>query len=100
MVITEKVNNKLEQGEIYLITCKINNKKYIGQTHSYYTNGQVYGTKNRFKKHISQSKHPSWNKKCRALYGAMRKYGVNEFKLDIIAKIHNSKLDKYEKNLF
>lgn len=53
---------------IYLITNLINNKKYVGQTKCV--------PHKRFKSHIADKK--------RILYSAIRKYGVENFKFEVI----------------
>lgn len=73
----DKINKN--SGEIYLITNKINNKQYIGQVYSYYVNNSRYGINGRWSKHKSASKNKNWEKKCRALYTAIRKYGEDNF---------------------
>ncbi|NIO45016.1 MAG: hypothetical protein GTN36_05700 [Candidatus Aenigmarchaeota archaeon] len=97
MEICDEIKNKQDQGEIYLITCIINNKKYIGQAYSYQKNGLKHGALKRFKNHISQSKGKNWNKKCRALYSAMRKYGEEKFTVKILKIVRKNKMDDCEK---
>jgi len=96
ILIQEKIDNILHQGEIYMITCSISNKRYIGQTHSYYKNGLKYGTDRRFKNHLAHSRGENWDKLCRALYSAIRKYGEDSFTCETIAMVHTDKLDDYE----
>lgn len=57
---------------IYKITNLVNGKLYIGQTKN---------IKNRWYEHCLESVH---NKKNQILYNAMRKYGINNFKIEII----------------
>ena len=58
-------------GYIYLITNKINNKKYVGKT--------IHSIEKRWKEHIRDSK----KEKCeiRPLYRAIRKYGAENFSI-------------------
>lgn len=56
-------------GHIYLITNKVNQKKYVGQTRT--------TIKERYKKHIKTSCTSN-----RHLYCAMRKYGIENFILE------------------
>lgn len=73
--------------ELYCITNKVNNKKYIGQTKS------SKGYKKRFNEHKQCAL--DGNKSC--LYFAMRKYGVENFTIKLL--IHNipkDKIDWYE----
>lgn len=61
-------------GYIYLVTNKINNKKYVGKTE--------YSVERRWKEHISDSKKNKCEK--RPLYNAIRKYGENNFTVQMI----------------
>lgn len=58
-------------GVIYKITNNINEKVYIGQT--------VQKIETRWKRHIRESKT-----NCRHLYCAMRKYGIENFSIEVI----------------
>lgn len=71
-------------GYIYKITNKINNKVYIGQTKR--------DIKVRFWQHKTDS-----NKKDFVLYKAMRKYGKDNFYIEIIEKCENDLLNRQEK---
>lgn len=86
------------KGEIYLITNKVNNKKYVGQTHSHFKNGTVYGYKNRFKRHISNANSTNCNNKSRALYSAIRKYGKENFDIELLETTDTNVLDNREKH--
>lgn len=59
---------------IYKITNDINNKVYVGKT--------TLSIEERFKEHCSDSKKES--KEKRPLYSAMRKYGQEHFKIELI----------------
>jgi group I intron endonuclease len=85
-----------KNGEIYVITNKINGKQYVGQTRKYYVNGQKYGFNKRFNKHISSSSKDDWHKKCRALYGAIRKYGKDKFMIELLCDCDEDELDDLE----
>lgn len=63
-------------GYIYLITNKINNKKYVGKT--------TQSIEKRWEEHISDSK----KERCeiRPLYRAIRKYGIENFIIKEIEK--------------
>lgn len=63
-------------GYIYLITNKINNKKYVGKT--------TKSIKERWEEHLKDSK----KEKCeiRPLYRAIRKYGIENFTIEEIEK--------------
>jgi len=60
-------------SNIYLIINLITDKKYVGQS---------INVNLRWKKHIYNSKNNIM--KSKFLYGAMNKYGINNFKIDII----------------
>lgn len=78
-------------GSIYKITNKINNKCYIGQAQD---------IKTRFKNHRSNAfcKNPKNSNNLPKLYNAFRKYGLDNFKFDIISNdIENFQLDFFEK---
>lgn len=70
---------------IYKITCKINNKIYIGQT--------TETLKQRFSKHIGYQKENSDTK----FYRAIRKYGANNFYIEELDSAKNQEeLDEKE----
>lgn len=60
---------------IYLITCLINGKQYVGQS--------IYISK-RIKEHINNSKNPNANDYNCLLHQALRKYCLNNFVFEII----------------
>ena len=71
---------------IYLITNKINNKKYVGKT--------TTTIEKRWLEHIADSK----KEKCeiRPLYRALRKYGIDNFFIKEIEKCDIKNLSKRE----
>ena len=73
-------------GFIYLITNKINNKKYVGKT--------TTTIEKRWLEHIADSK----KEKCeiRPLYRALRKYGIDNFFIKEIEKCDIKNLSKRE----
>ena len=86
-------------GEIYKITNLITNKMYIGQTRSHYLNNGKYrpfGHIGRFKSHISESKRINFNCSCSYLNSAFNKYGVDNFKCELILTCDIIDLDYYE----
>lgn len=86
-------------GEIYKITNLITNKMYIGQTRSHYLNNGKYrpfGHMGRFKSHISESKYIDKHYACRYLNSAFNKYGVENFKCELIINCDIVDLDYYE----
>jgi group I intron endonuclease len=96
-----KLKNK---GEIYIIRNKINEKIYIGQAVQYrLKEGKLikHGALGRFQQHIQNS--IKGNNKCCAIERAMRKYGNNNFYIEIIETCYvdelNDKEISYIKNL-
>lgn len=67
---------------IYKITNTINDKVYIGQT--------SYPIAKRFREHINRAKYES--NIVRPLYSAMRKHGVENFKIELIERVKTKKL--------
>ena len=100
------MNNLLEKedahkiiGEIYKITNLLTDKMYIGQTRSHYLNKGKYrpfGHIGRFNSHISESKSIDKQKACRYLNSAFNKYGVDNFKCDLLTNCPLDELDYYE----
>lgn len=74
-------------GVIYKITNTINNKIYIGQT--------VITEPKRWQQHIWYAKNDP-NKDCVILCNAIRKYGAESFKREIIETVDNNLLNKQE----
>jgi group I intron endonuclease len=72
-------------GYIYLVTNKINRKRYVGQT-------KDNDIETRWKKHRRVCKHSLG----RYLLAAYRKYGVENFELKIICVCFDDDCDKYE----
>lgn len=62
------------EGYIYLITNKINNKKYVGQT--------ITTLKQRFSQHVTHSKHSN-----QAICRAIVKYGKDNFSIEEIKMV-------------
>lgn len=64
----------MEQVNIYKISNKLNGKAYVGKTH--------LSIEERFKEHVKDSK----KRRCenRPLYRAFNKYGIHNFKLELI----------------
>ena len=72
-------------GYIYIIKNTINNKVYIGQT----TNTIEY----RFKQHLD---NVEYNYKTSHLYNAMRKYGKQNFYVELLEEVPNNLLNDRE----
>lgn len=69
----------LFEGYIYCITNKVNGKLYIGQT--------ITTVKNRWACHKHNAKS---GRSDMALYHAMRKYGVDSFKIELVEKFFSN----------
>lgn len=83
-----------DSGEIYVITNKHNNKKYIGQAVCYLSSGKKWGSYKRWNKHISQA---NTNKcECRALENAIKKYGKESFYINVIIECGIHELNYFE----
>jgi hypothetical protein len=86
-------------GHIYKIINLVNNKHYIGQTRSHRLNRKKYrsfGYVGRFKDHISEAKSTSKKNQCTFLNNAILKYGVENFKVELIITCNINELDYYE----
>jgi group I intron endonuclease len=71
-------------GEVYLIENKINNHKYIGQT--------TQGYLNRFQQHLRETQYGDSS----ALHNAIRKWGEDNFKVELIETCDLDQLDERE----
>ena len=90
-------NNLLNYGEIYCITNLTNNKKYIGQAVKYMgSNKQKWGTEGRWSSHIREAINNK-NDHCSTLNSAIRKYGVDNFKVEKLCDCLITELDDMEK---
>lgn len=74
--------------EVYCITNLITNKKYIGIT--------TQGFENRFKKHINEAMNGSERYLCKSF----RKYGIENFKVELIDNEINSYKELLEKEIY
>ena len=98
--LLEKDESYKIRGEIYKITNLITNKMYVGQTRSHYLNKGKYrpfGYMGRFKSHICESKSIDKHKACRYLNSAFNKYGIENFKCELIITCEINQLDDYER---
>ena len=82
-------------GEIYKITNLINNKIYIGKTKKYYKSTQ-FGYLKRFNNHINSAFSNSKCNDCPILYNAIRKYGRDKFKIELICESSLDEIDSME----
>lgn len=87
-------------GQIYVITCLVNNKQYVGQTmtHRYnsgrkkwYNRGYMF----RFQEHVKEA-YSEKSTQCWALNNAIKKYGEKNFKCELIHKCTVDEMDAYE----
>ncbi len=88
-------------GEIYLITNTSQNKVYVGQTRSHRMNKDKYrpfGSIGRFKDHISEAINNTKKNQCSYLNNAIRKYGSDKFKVELLEKCDVNDLDKREQH--
>lgn len=82
-------------SEIYIITCSVTNKKYVGQCRCFNKNNGIYfGTNGRFKSHIYSANHN--NGGTSALHCAMNKYGVHNFSVKTIKICPKRQADYFE----
>lgn len=93
--IDYKIIIKIIMGDIYKIKNKINNKLYVGQAIKILSNGKKNGYLKRFQIHIKNS---LTNKKngCPLLENAIRKYGSDNFEIELILECKISELNYYE----
>jgi len=98
--LIEKCDAHKIKGEIYKIINLLTDKMYIGQTRSHYLNKGKYrpfGYMGRFRSHISESKNLSKSQaSCRYLNSAFNKYGIEQFKCELIMNCEIDDLDIYE----
>lgn len=83
------------KGQIYKITCIINNKSYVGQTTTLNLNGKPKGYIRRWKEHIRESRSKEQSH-CIALANAIKKYGDSSFKIELITECEINMLDELE----
>jgi group I intron endonuclease len=84
---------KIDKGHIYKLTSP-SNKSYVGQAVCILSSGREYGYLKRWQGHIIEANN--FRGFCRILDNAIRKYGPNTFKVDLIEEIHISKLNERE----
>lgn len=88
----------MSYGDIYKATCKITNKSYIGQAKKYQGKfDNKWGYKKRWESHIKEALK-SKSDHCSYLNNAIRKYGYNNFTLELIDEADTKELlDELEK---
>ncbi len=80
-------------SEIYMVTNKVNGKKYIGQG-IMYDGSSKRGADARFKNHVRKSHGPE--DKRYPLHRAMAKYGTDNFILEVLLQCNRQHADEYE----
>ncbi len=97
--ILELDEKNLITGHIYKITNIKNNKIYIGQVVSHRLNKGKYrpfGYIGRFNDHISEALNNTKKKQCTYLNNAIRKYGKESFKVELLLECPKNSLDDSE----
>ncbi len=92
------VNENERYVEIYKITCKVTEKIYVGQAVSHILNsGQYrrYGMIKRFNGHVSEAFSTKKNQ-CHYLNNAIRKYGKNNFIVELLDRCYLKDSDTTE----
>lgn len=99
-IILEKKDKNKIVGQIYKILNIKTNKIYVGQARSHRLNKKKYrpfGYIGRFNDHLSEAINNTKKKQCTYLNNAIRKYGKESFKVELIYTCNIPLLDKYEK---
>ncbi len=97
--ILELDEKNLITGHIYKITNIKNNKIYIGQVVSHRLNKGKYrpfGYIGRFNDHNSEALNNTKKKQCTYLNNAIRKYGKESFKVELLLECPKNSLDDSE----
>jgi len=82
----------MELGDIYCLTSP-SGKKYIGQAVQQLKNGQKWGYISRWKDHIRDSMTKNY---CRRLNNSIRKYGPDNFKVELLKVCLVEEMNTYE----
>lgn len=98
-MILDKCDVEKVVGEIYIISNKVTNKSYVGQTRSHRLNHNKYrpfGYLGRFKDHVNEANS---NKKsqCKYLNSSILKYGQDNFVCTRLITCNICDLDSYER---
>ena len=97
--ILELNQKDLITGQIYKITNLKNDKIYVGQVVSHRLNKNKYrpfGYIGRFNDHISEALNNTKKKQCTYLNNAIRKYGKDSFKVELLLECSKQLLDENE----
>lgn len=89
------------RGQIYLITCITNGKRYVGQTRTHMYNEETgkykpYGYLKRFAAHCSNTLNYEKFGRCRALNSAMAAHGIENFRVELLEDCPMECLDNLE----
>lgn len=88
----------INKGDIYIVTCTVTNKSYVGQAQKYITkNKQKWGYEKRWLRHIYEAET---NKKGKnqLIHQMIREHGKDAFELKLITESDLKDLDKLEKH--
>lgn len=85
----------MEQGDIYLLTSP-SGKKYVGQSVQLLPSGKKNGYMKRWKQHVYEANTGKDYSIC--LNNAIRKYGEDNFKIDLLITCSIVEMDKWEKH--
>jgi hypothetical protein len=87
-------------GQIYIITCNVTAKQYVGQAISHRKNHnkyRTYGYIGRFNGHISEAIRNTKKMGCTYLNSAIRKYGKENFDVELLENCPYNEIDNLEK---
>jgi hypothetical protein len=91
---------ELRYGQIYIIKCKATGKNYVGQVVSHRKNHGKYrffGIIGRFNDHISEAIRNTKKYSCKYLNSAIRKYGADQFTVELLENCDYDDMDDREK---
>lgn len=95
-------NKESIYGHIYMATCLTTHLQYVGQALSHHLNHKKYrfhGYKGRWNAHVSEAiKNTRKKKACRYLNNAIRKYGKDDFIVELIATCEKDEMDDLERH--
>lgn len=80
---------------VYKITNTINNKIYIGKTKEYYKD-KYFGIEGRLNNHLTCAFTKSKYNDCPRLYNAIRKYGKEKFKIELLEETIEENINSRE----
>jgi len=80
---------------VYKITNTINNKIYVGKTKEYYGE-EYFGIEGRLRNHLVCAFTKSKKNDCPKFYNAIKKYGKDKFKIELVEKTTESEINNKE----